>query len=94
MSGTQRDSFTVSDSARFDFVVIILALLTAFAPLSIDMYLPAFTAIAADYQTDTHRVELSLSAFFFGLFIGQHASIQIGVNSHLFAGHGVERKAG
>ncbi|WP_272978210.1 multidrug effflux MFS transporter [Idiomarina baltica] len=71
MSGTQRDSFTVSDSARFDFVVIILALLTAFAPLSIDMYLPAFTAIAADYQTDTHRVELSLSAFFFGLFIGQ-----------------------
>ena len=69
MSGTQRDSFTVSD-LTIRFCVIILALLTAFAPLSIDMYLPAFTAIAADYQTDTHRVELSLSAFF-GLFIGQ-----------------------
>ena len=31
---------------------------------------------------------------FFGLFVGQHASIQIGINRHLFAGHGVERKAG
>ncbi|RUO43176.1 multidrug effflux MFS transporter [Idiomarina aquatica] len=61
----------VSDNARFDLTVVILALLTAFAPLSIDMYLPAFTAIANDYATDTHRVELSLTAFFFGLFIGQ-----------------------
>ena len=61
----------VSDNARFDFIVVILALLTAFAPLSIDMYLPAFSAIASDYATDTHHVELSLTAFFFGLFIGQ-----------------------
>ena len=62
---------TPSDNARFDFIVVVLALLTAFAPLSIDMYLPAFTAIAEDYATDTHGVELSLTAFFFGLFIGQ-----------------------
>jgi len=61
----------VSDNARFDFIVVILALLTAFAPLSIDMYLPAFSAIASDYVTDTHHVELSLTSFFFGLFIGQ-----------------------
>lgn len=60
-----------SDNARFDFIVVVLALLTAFAPLSIDMYLPAFSAIAQDYATDTHGVELSLTAFFFGLFIGQ-----------------------
>ncbi len=61
----------VSDNARFDFIVVILALLTAFAPLSIAMYLPAFSALASDYSTDTHHVELSLTAFFFGLFIGQ-----------------------
>lgn len=67
----QENSFTVSDTARFDIIVVILALLTAFAPLSIDMYLPAFTAIADDYATNTHDVELSLTAFFFGLFIGQ-----------------------
>ncbi|MGM0524716.1 MAG: multidrug effflux MFS transporter [Pseudomonadota bacterium] len=65
------ESQPVSDKARFDITVVVLALLTAFAPLSIDMYLPAFTAIANDYATDTHRVELSLTAFFFGLFIGQ-----------------------
>ncbi|EKE84211.1 multidrug effflux MFS transporter [Idiomarina xiamenensis] len=62
---------SVSDTARFDLTVIILALLTAFAPLSIDMYLPVFDAIAASYQAQTQQVELSLTAFFFGLFIGQ-----------------------
>lgn len=69
--GHQQSSVQVSDTARFDLVVVILALLTAFAPLSIDMYLPAFTAIADDYATTAHDVELSLTTFFFGLFIGQ-----------------------
>lgn len=61
----------VSDRARFDLTVIVLALLTAFGPLSIDMYLPAFGDIATDYATQTNRVELSLTSFFLGLFIGQ-----------------------
>jgi len=63
--------FQVSDKARFDLVVVVLALLTAFGPLSIDMYLPAFGDIAASYQTESNRVELSLTSFFLGLFIGQ-----------------------
>ncbi|MDX1525399.1 MAG: multidrug effflux MFS transporter [Pseudidiomarina maritima] len=62
---------TVSNTARFDIVVVVLALLTAFGPLSIDMYLPAFGAIAESYNTPTNRVELSLTSFFLGLFIGQ-----------------------
>ncbi|MGQ4275592.1 multidrug effflux MFS transporter [Pseudidiomarina sp. E22-M8] len=61
----------VSDKARFDLTVVVLALLTMFGPLSIDMYLPAFGDIAASYSTKTNRVELSLTSFFFGLFIGQ-----------------------
>lgn len=63
--------FAVSDKARFDLTVVVLALLTMFGPLSIDMYLPAFGDIAESYQTDSHRVELSLTSFFLGLFIGQ-----------------------
>ncbi|MDN7123943.1 multidrug effflux MFS transporter [Pseudidiomarina terrestris] len=62
---------TVSDKARFDLTVVVLALLTMFGPLSIDMYLPAFGDIAASYSTESNRVELSLTSFFLGLFIGQ-----------------------
>ncbi|RUO78924.1 Bcr/CflA family drug resistance efflux transporter [Idiomarina tyrosinivorans] len=63
--------YTVSDTAKFDLTVVILALLTAFAPLSIDMYLPAFNAIAESFGAKSDQVQLSLTAFFFGLFIGQ-----------------------
>ena len=52
-------------------LVVILASLTAFAPLSIDMYLPSFPQIAADFGVTTARVELSLAAFFVGLAFGQ-----------------------
>lgn len=52
-------------------LVVILASLTAFAPLSIDMYLPAFPQIAADFGVAVARVELSLATFFIGLAIGQ-----------------------
>ncbi|MBY6064799.1 multidrug effflux MFS transporter [Pseudidiomarina sediminum] len=63
--------YQVSDTARFDLMVVVLALLTMFGPLSIDMYLPAFGDIATSYGTEANRVELSLTSFFFGLFIGQ-----------------------
>ncbi len=52
-------------------LVIILASLTAFSPLSIDMYLPSFPNIAADFGTSVARVELSLATFFIGLACGQ-----------------------
>jgi len=35
------------------------------------MYLPAFNEIAGTFDAPANRVELSLTAFFFGLFIGQ-----------------------
>jgi MFS transporter, DHA1 family, multidrug resistance protein len=51
--------------------VIILASLTAFSPLSIDMYLPSFPRIATDFGTTVAGIELSLATFFIGLSFGQ-----------------------
>lgn len=52
-------------------LVVILGLLSAIGPFSIDMYLPGFPAIAADLQTTVARVSLSLSSFFIGISAGQ-----------------------
>ncbi len=51
--------------------VLILGLLTAFGSLSIDMYLPAFPAIARDLATSPSAVEASLALFFLGFSAGQ-----------------------
>jgi DHA1 family bicyclomycin/chloramphenicol resistance-like MFS transporter len=51
--------------------VIILGLLTAIGPFSIDMYLPGFEDIAASLGTTAAKVALSLSSFFIGVSLGQ-----------------------
>lgn len=56
---------------RYYSLILILGSLTALGPFSIDMYLPGFPAIAADLQTNTSRVALSLSSFFIGISAGQ-----------------------
>lgn len=52
-------------------LVVILGLLTAFAPLSIDMYLPAFPTLTVALATDESTVQLSLAAFFIAFAAGQ-----------------------
>nr|BDT28550.1 multidrug effflux MFS transporter [Bacteriovorax sp. HI3] len=59
-------SFT--DSRGF---VVLLGALTAFDPLSIDMYLPAFGDIQREFHTSFDQVELSMSSFFIGMALGQ-----------------------
>lgn len=54
-------------------LVVILGALTAFAPLSIDMYLPAFPTLARVLETDAATVQLSLAAFFLAFALGQIA---------------------
>jgi MFS transporter, DHA1 family, multidrug resistance protein len=49
----------------------VLALLTAVAPLSIDMYLPAFPAMAEEFGTSASAVQLTLTTFMVGLALGQ-----------------------
>lgn len=56
---------------KFALIVLVLGSLTAFGPLSIDMYLPAFPQIASDFHASVATVQLSLTAFFLGLAIGQ-----------------------
>ncbi len=52
-------------------LTFILGALSAFAPMSIDMYLPSLPAIAREFGATTASVQLTLSAFFLGLAIGQ-----------------------
>jgi MFS transporter, DHA1 family, multidrug resistance protein len=51
--------------------ILILGLLTAIGPFSIDMYLPGFPAIAKDLNTTVAHITLSLSSFFIGISAGQ-----------------------
>lgn len=51
--------------------ILILGLLSAIGPFSIDMYLPGFPAIAKDLNTTVAHVSLSLSSFFIGISVGQ-----------------------
>jgi DHA1 family bicyclomycin/chloramphenicol resistance-like MFS transporter len=52
-------------------LTIILGILSAFGPLSIDMYLPGLPAIARDFDVETAATQQTLSAFFIGLAVGQ-----------------------
>ncbi len=52
-------------------IILILGSLTAFGPLSIDMYLPAFPNIETELHTSGSMVQLSLTACLIGLALGQ-----------------------
>jgi DHA1 family bicyclomycin/chloramphenicol resistance-like MFS transporter len=52
-------------------LALILGILAAFGPLSIDMYLPALPTIADEFNTTTAAIQQTLSAFFIGLAVGQ-----------------------
>jgi len=51
--------------------LLILGALTAFAPMSIDMYLPSLPMIAGEFGASAAAAQFTLSAFFIGLAIGQ-----------------------
>ena len=51
--------------------LILLGALMAVAPLSIDMYLPGFPAVAREFGVAPGAVQLTLATFFVGLAIGQ-----------------------
>ena len=52
-------------------IILTLGALTALGPFSIDMYLPGFSAIAADLDTDIAQVGFSLTSYFIGISAGQ-----------------------
>lgn len=52
-------------------MILILGLLSAIGPFSIDMYLPGFPVIADDLHTSPEMVSYSLSSYFIGICAGQ-----------------------
>lgn len=52
-------------------IIWVLALLTAFGPMSIDMYLPSLPSIGEELRASAGDVQLTLTAFFVGSALGQ-----------------------
>lgn len=52
-------------------IVFLLGSLTAFGPLSLDMYLPAFPNLATDLKTNASMIQLSLTTCLIGMALGQ-----------------------
>ncbi|TMD05366.1 MAG: multidrug effflux MFS transporter [Chloroflexi bacterium] len=67
-SSAVADSMTALGRAR---LFVLLGGLTAFGPLSIDMYLPALPAIGRDLAASESLIQLTLTACLIGLAIGQ-----------------------
>src|SRR5262245_6620293 len=69
---------------------LILGALTAFGPMSVDMYLPALPTIEREFLTATGPTQLTLSAYLLGMALGQLAygpiSDMIGRKKPLYAG--------
>lgn len=53
------------------YLVILLGILAALSPFTIDMYLPAFGRIAEDFGTDEKHVAFTLTSYFAGIAAGQ-----------------------
>ncbi len=60
----------MSQRSSFKFI-LLLGSLSAFAPMSIDMYLPALPAMARDFAVEVGAVQHTLAAFFIGIALGQ-----------------------
>lgn len=63
---------TAAPAHRISGILILgLAMLSAVAPLSIDMYLPGFPRMATDLGTNASGVQLTMTAFLVGMALGQ-----------------------
>ena len=56
---------------RLVVLTVLLGGFTAFGPLSMDLYLPAFPGLAADLHASQAEVQLTLTADVIGLVVGQ-----------------------
>ncbi|MNU73495.1 Bicyclomycin resistance protein [compost metagenome] len=73
MNSLEKDnqpSLQLSRSRRL-WTAVILGSLSAFGPLSIDMYLPSLPRLTADLHTTASLTQLTLTAFLLGLALGQ-----------------------
>ena len=70
-----RSSSTVPRAGFFSRLgpreLLLLALITAAGPMTIDLYLPAYPTLAAEFGVAETQVQLTLTACVFGLALGQ-----------------------
>jgi DHA1 family bicyclomycin/chloramphenicol resistance-like MFS transporter len=52
-------------------MTLLLGLLVSFAPMTIDLYLPAFPVMSRDLMTDAEAIQLTLSVYMVGFAISQ-----------------------
>ncbi len=64
-------SSSAAPTSSFRQVFVMVAGLTVFGAISIDMYLPAFPQLADDFGATASQVQLTLTAFFVGFAAGQ-----------------------
>jgi MFS transporter, DHA1 family, multidrug resistance protein len=50
-------------------LILILGILSAYGPITIDLYMPALPTIGQEFQTD--RVQQTMSVYFLGMALGQ-----------------------
>lgn len=62
---------TTSHRRHNSLIIALLGMLSVVTPFAVDMYLPAFTQIAAEFKTNASVVSLSLSTYFVGFALGQ-----------------------
>jgi DHA1 family bicyclomycin/chloramphenicol resistance-like MFS transporter len=81
---------TDNQNKRTTGLILVLGLLTAFGPMSIDMYLPAFPAIAKNFGVPVSSVQYTLASFNIGIALGQliygPLADQLGRKPNLMAG--------
>jgi DHA1 family bicyclomycin/chloramphenicol resistance-like MFS transporter len=61
----------MKEQKNYFILVLILGALSTISPFSVDMYLPAFPAIAKSLSTSISSVQLSLTSYLIGIAIGQ-----------------------
>jgi MFS transporter, DHA1 family, multidrug resistance protein len=61
----------MKNSINTSYLLILLSVLSAIAPISIATYLPAMPSMAEYYNLPISYIELSLSIFMFGFSLGQ-----------------------
>lgn len=71
MSLSEEQSEVPASSISRKKLIFILGLLSMLMPLSIDMYLPSFLAIAHDFNVEQGMVQLTLSSYVIGFAFGQ-----------------------
>jgi DHA1 family bicyclomycin/chloramphenicol resistance-like MFS transporter len=60
-----------SSKHNLTWIILLLGSLCVVTPFAIDMYLPAFSRIAAEFRTTSPAISLSLSTYFVGFALGQ-----------------------